>query len=92
VQVFEGLHFDVSQAQLPAGAEEALRQAAPNIRPIAAPGPLRRLAASATFWLVPIFLLGWVTRGRRRIIRFGLRVVAVYLVVLVVAAVFYGKF
>jgi hypothetical protein len=92
VQVFEGLHFDVSQAQLPAGAEEGLRQPAPNIRPIAAPGPLRRMAASATFWLLPILLLGWLTRGRRRFIRFGLRAAAVYLIVLAVATVVYGKF
>jgi hypothetical protein len=90
--VFEGLHFDVSQAQLPAGADQALRQPAPNIRPIAAPGPLRRLAASATFWLLPILLLVWITRGRRRLIRFGLGAVAAYLVVLAVAAVMYGKF
>jgi plastocyanin len=92
VQVFDGLHFDVSQVQLPAGADEALRQVAPNIRPIAAPGPLWRLAASATFWLLPILGLAWLTRGRCRFIRFGLRAVVIYLVVLVGAAVVYGKF
>jgi hypothetical protein len=92
VGVFEGLLVDVCQAQLPAGADQALRQAAPNIRPIATPGPIRRAAASATFWLLPIFFLAWLTRGRGRFIRFGLGAVAAYLVVLAVAAVIYGKF
>ena len=92
VRVFEGLHFDVAEAQLPAGGDEALRQPATNIRPITAPGPARRMLASATFWLLPLLVLAWLTRGRRRPIRFGLAAAAVYLVVLAVAAVIYGRF
>jgi plastocyanin len=92
VSVFAGLRFDVSQAQLPAGADEALRQPGATIRPITPPGPLWRALASATFWLLPLLILAWLTRGRRRRIRLGLGAAAVYLVVLAAAAVIYGKF
>jgi hypothetical protein len=56
------------------------------------PGPARRALSSATFWLIPALLLAWVTRGRRRPIRFGLGALAMYLAVLAAAAVIYGRF
>jgi hypothetical protein len=41
---------------------------------------------------MPLLLLAWITRGRRRPIRFGLGALAVYLAVLAVTAVIYGRF
>lgn len=92
VGVFEGLHFDPAGAQLPAGAEAALRVPGTNIRPIASPGPGRQTLSSATFWLIPLLLLAWLTRGRHRPIRFAFGALVAYLAVLAGAAVFYGRF
>jgi len=92
VGVFEGLRFDPARAQLPAGAEAVLRATPTNVRPMVSPGPAGRALSSATFWLMPLLLLAWITRGRRRPIRFGLGALAVYLAVLAVTAVIYGRF
>ena len=92
VHVFERLHFDVAQARLPAGAEHALVASGDGVRPMASPGPAGRLFGSATFWLLPLLLLGVLTRGRRRPFRFALGGLAAYLVVLAAAAVAYGRF
>ena len=51
-----------------------------------------RALSSATFWLIPLLFLAWVTGGRRRPIRSGLGALALYLAVLAVAAVIYGRF
>jgi hypothetical protein len=91
VGVFESLRFDAARAQLPAGAEAVLRVTPPNVRPMTAPGPARRALSSATFWLIPVLVLAWATRGRRRPIRSGLGALAVYLAVLAVATVIYGR-
>jgi hypothetical protein len=56
-----------------------------------APGPARRALSSATFWLIPVLLLAWATRGRRRPIRSGLGALALYFAVLAVATVIYGR-
>jgi plastocyanin len=92
VGVFESLRFDAARAQLPAGAEAVLQLTPANVRPMTTPGPARRALSSATFWLIPALLLAWVTRGRRRPIRFGLGALAMYLAVLAAAAVIYGRF
>jgi plastocyanin len=91
VGVFESLRFDAARAQLPAGAEAVLRVTPPNVRPMTTPGPAQRALSSATFWLIPVLVLAWATRGRRRPIRSGLGALAVYLAVLAVAAVIYGR-
>ena len=92
VGVFEGLRFDPAHAQLPAGAEAALRATPPNVRPMTPPGPAGRALSSATFWLIPLLLLAWLTWGRRRPIRFGLGALTAYVIVLAAAAVIYGRF
>jgi plastocyanin len=91
VGVFESLRFDAARAQLPPGAEAVLRATPPNVRPMTAPGPVRRTLSSATFWLIPVLLLAWASRGRRRPIRSGLGALALYFAVLAVATVIYGR-
>jgi hypothetical protein len=91
VRVFEGLHFDPGQAELPDGAERALDDAG-GVRRIAAPGIGGRLLGSATFWSIPLLLLFWLTRGRRRPVRAVLGGLVLYAGLLAAAAVIYGHF
>lgn len=92
VRVFETLGFDLARAQLPAGAEAVLTQTPVTVRPMASPGSMGRVLASATFWLIPLLALAWLTRGRRRPIRFALGALALYALLLAVTSVIYGRF
>jgi hypothetical protein len=66
VNVFEHLAFDVAEAQLPPGAEEALdARSNPAVHRGATPGLLGRLLGSATFWLLPILLVLSIRSARR---------------------------
>jgi plastocyanin len=92
VRVFEGLGFDLARAQLPAGAEDVLRGAPGNVRAIRSPGLAGRALGSSSFWLIPLLLLAWLIRGRRRPIRFAFGSVVLYLIVLAATSFIYGKF
>ena len=92
VRVFEALRFDPKQAVLPAGAERALDDSNPGVRRIKAPALAGRLLGSATFWLIPVLLMTWLTRGRRRLVRAILGGLALYAGLLAAAAVIYGRF
>ncbi len=92
VRVFESLRFDVTQARLPAVAEETQGTAPEDVRSFESPGLGGRILGSATFWLAPLLLLLWLARGRRRPIRSALGAALVYLLVLGAAAVVYGHF
>jgi plastocyanin len=92
VRVFETLHFDVAQARLPEGAEQALAAAGDEVASFESPGLAGRIFGSATFWLLPLLLLIWVTRGRRRPFRSAVGAISVYLLLLAAAAVVYGRF
>jgi plastocyanin len=91
VRVFEGLHFQPAQAELPDGAERALDDAG-GVRRIPAPGLGGHLLGSATFWSIPLLLLFWLTRGRRRPVRAVLGGLILYAGLLAAAAVIYGRF
>jgi plastocyanin len=102
VRVFESLHFNVAEAQLPPGAEHMLAGAAAGASPVSPPGVLGRLLGSATFWLPPLLLVVWIWSARRarRIGRRWARawvggfvvVLLVYLAVLATATVVYAAF
>jgi plastocyanin len=92
VRVFESLRFDVAKAALPDGAEQALAAAGDDVSGIEPPGLAGRIFGSATFWLLPILLFLWLTRGRRQPVRSAGRAVVIYLLVLAAAAVVYGRF
>ena len=47
---------------------------------------------SATFWAIPLLLLFWLTRGRRRPVRAVLGGLILYAGLLAAAAVIYGRF
>ena len=68
IHVFDGLHFDVRTAALPAGAEAALAATPAGVRHIDAPGLLGRLFGSWSAWLLPLVLLGWLWLITRRLL------------------------
>jgi plastocyanin len=92
VRVFETLHFDVAQARLPAGAEQVLAEAGNDVASFESPGLAGRIFGSATYWLLPLLLVVWLTRGRRRPFRSALGAISVYLLLLGAAAVVYGRY
>jgi hypothetical protein len=92
VRVFETLRFDVAQARLPAGAERVLAEPGNDVANFESPGLAGRIFGSATYWLLPLLLVAWLTRGRRRPFRSALGAISVYLLLLGAAAVVYGRF
>jgi plastocyanin len=92
VHVFDSLKFDLAHAQLPDGAEAAYRAAGEDVRSFSSPGLGGRIFGSATFWLVPVLVLLWLSRGRRRPFRSAFGAVLVYGLLLGAAAVVYGHF
>jgi plastocyanin len=92
VRVFEALRFDVAQARLPAGAEQVLAEAGNDVASFESPGLAGRIFGSATYWLLPLLLVVWLTRGRRRPFRSALGAISVYLLLLGAAAVVYGRY
>jgi plastocyanin len=92
VHVFESLRFDVSQAGLPDGAEQVLAAAPDDVRSFRSPGLGGRIFGSGTFWLAPLLLLLWLTRGRRRPVRSALAAIVVYGLFLGAATIVYGYF
>ncbi len=92
MHVFESLRFDVSQAGLPDGAEQVLAAAPDDVRSFRSPGLGGRIFGSGTFWLAPLLLLLWLTRGRRRPVRSALAAIVVYGLFLGAATIVYGYF
>jgi hypothetical protein len=103
VRVFEGLLFDVAEAQLPPGAERALDgPAGQGVYRAESPGLAGRMLGSATFWLPPVLVVFWIWNARRarrrgrgwkRAWLGGLTVaLVVYLIVLATATVVYAAF